>query len=609
MSKRWRIATHDVARTEALERAAGVPAVVARLLLGRGIATVEQVQDFLAPRLSGLRDPHLLPGVIDAARLLHEAISYQRRIVIYGDYDADGMTSTSILLRCFRSLGANVGFYIPHRMDEGYGLNEAALESLAEAGAQTIVTVDNGIASLAAAECARRLGMQLIVTDHHQLADRLPAAAAIVHPALPGHDYPFHGLCGAGVAFKLAWAVCQLASEVPAVNGSSSANGDAAANGSSAPVGNRRVSDRMRSVLLQSVGLAAIGSVADVVPLVDENRILVRHGLLALRQYPLPGIVALEKVCRLAENPGLTGEDIAFGIAPRLNAAGRLGQAELAIELLTTDDPQRAAELAEFLDELNATRQSLERSVLLAARKQAKHEFDIENDPAFVLADRDWHPGVIGIVAGKLAEQYGRPVVLVTLDKLGVKLGVGSGRSAPGFDLAAAFAHCAEYLTSHGGHAAAAGLRIEETQLEAFRIDFCAYAQQQREAADGGPELLIDAETPLAALTHETVTQIEQLAPFGCGNERPVLCTTDVRLASPPRRLGNSGRHLSLELEQHGVKLRAMAFGAGDREAEFTAIGGSFSIAFKPIINTFRGMRRVEMHLEDWRGQGYDEPP
>ncbi|MEN1682057.1 MAG: single-stranded-DNA-specific exonuclease RecJ [Planctomycetota bacterium] len=576
MHRRWRIATHDPARTASLERAAGVPPVLARLLISRGIDDPDAARSFLDPKLAGLRDPFLLPGVEKAAALLNQAISDRRRIVVYGDYDADGMTATAILLRCLRVLGADAHYYVPHRMEEGYGLNAAALERLAETGAHTVVTVDTGIASPDHADTARRLGMQLIVTDHHQFADRLPDAAAIVHPALPGHDYPFSGLCGAAVALKLAWALCQQAS------------------------GAKRVGERMRRFLMRAVGLAAIGSVADVVPLVDENRVLVRHGLGCLRHDPLPGIAALERVCKLTDNPELAGEDIAFSLAPRLNAAGRLGQAEIGVELLTTDDPKRAEELAEFVDELNQTRQGLERSVLLAARKQIKNQFNEANDPAFVVADRDWHPGVIGIVAGKLVEQHGKPTVVISLDNLGVKPGTGSGRSVAGFNLAGAFASCGEHLQSHGGHAAAAGLRIEESAIDAFRIDFCRVAAGEQEAMAGADELVIDAETPLAALTHQTVTQMERLAPFGHGNRRPMLCTSAVRLASPPRRMGGAGRHLSLEIEQNGVKLRAVAFGAGDREEELAAVRGPLAIAFKPVINTFRGWRKVEVHLEDW---------
>lgn len=577
MPKRWRIATLDRPRAAALEKAAGVPPVVAQLLVERGIDDPEVARGFLAPKLSGLRDPELLPGAELAAELLFESVTARHKIVVYGDYDADGMTATAILFRCLRLLGGEVSYYVPCRLEEGYGLNDAALVKLAAEGVKTIVTVDNGVASLAEAQRAEQLGLQLIITDHHQMAQRLPTAAAIVHPQLPGGDYPFEGLCGAAVAFKVAWALCKRAA------------------------GEQRVPERMRTFLLQAVGLAAIGTVADVVPLLDENRILVRHGLGALRQQPTPGIAALERVSGLDKNPALSGEDVAFAIAPRLNAAGRLGQATLGVELLTTDDPTRAAELARYLGELNETRQSLERSVTLAARKQAKQQFDPEHDPALVLAERGWHAGVIGIVAGKLVEQYGVPVIVVSQDKLGVAAGIGSGRGVPGFDLAAALVACSEHLESHGGHPAAAGLQVRDENLEAFRIDFCAHVAAAR-AGDGGElELSIDAETPLAALTHQTVQQIEQLAPFGHGNRRPTLCTHGVRLASPPKRIGGAGRHLSLELEQHGVKLRAVAFGGGDWEEPLRRAEGPLAIAFKPVLNTFRGISRVEMHLEDWR--------
>lgn len=581
MPKRWRISTHDPARVSALERAAKIPPVVAQLLIGRGIENPDQAQLFLEPKLTGLRDPELLPGVSLASELIYTAAKAGKKIVVYGDYDADGMTSSAILLRCLRMLHADVASYVPHRMEEGYGLNKAALDSLAASGVHTVITVDNGIASLEEADHARELGLQLIVTDHHQMAERLPDAAAIVHPQLPGHDYPFSGLCGAAVAFKLAWAICQQAA------------------------GAKRVTERMRNYLLQAVGLAAIGTVADVVPLIDENRILVRHGLAALRSRPVPGVSALERVCKIDGNPQLGGDDIGFAIAPRLNAAGRLGQAELGVELLATDSHERADELAKFVDELNETRKSIERSVLLAARKQAK-KFNPESAPALVLADRDWHPGVIGIVAGKLAEQYARPVVLIALDKLGQKPGIGSGRSALGFNLGDAFVACTEHLASHGGHAAAAGLRIDEANIDAFRIDFCAQAAEQLDE-NATVELTIDAETPLAALTHQTVRHIEQLAPFGCGNRRPMLCTSDVRLAAPPKRIGGAGRHLSLELEQHGVKIRAVAFGAGDWEDDLLRLDGPLAIAFRPVINSFRGFQKVEVHLEDWRAS--DGPP
>ena len=581
MPKHWRIATHDPDRVAALERSAKVPTVVAQLLLCRGIEDPADARRFLDAKLTGLRDPEELAQATDAAGILYDAIEAGRSIVIYGDYDADGMTASAILLTCLRRLRAKVSCYVPNRIDEGYGLNEDALRHLAQQGCEVVLTVDCGIRSVHEAEVARQLGLTLIITDHHQLGDQLPPAAAIVHPQFPGYEYPFPGLCGAAVALKLAWALCQRAT------------------------GARRVRETMQRFLMQSVGLAAIGTVADVVPLVDENRILVRHGLNCLRHFPTLGVQALEQVTGLKDKPYLQGDDIGFTIGPRLNAAGRLGQAMLAIELLTTSDRQRALELAKYIDDLNGQRQSLERSVYLAAHRQARDQFNLESDPALVLDGKGWHPGVIGIVAGRLTEKYHRPVLVIAHDELGVKPCNGSGRSVPGFDLNEALQACDEHLISHGGHAAAAGLRIDPANIDAFRIDFCAYAEQNFSDDQRQAELLVDAETPLAALTQQIVGQIEQLAPFGHGNQRPLLCTDNVQLAEPPRRIGSTGSHLSLQVEQHGVRIRAVAFGGGDWEEELIAASqnGSLAIAFKPVINTFRGRRTVEMHLADWRGQ------
>jgi single-stranded-DNA-specific exonuclease len=595
MPKRWRIASYDSARVAALGQAAGIPAVVAQLLIGRGICDADGARQFLDVKLSGLRDPELLPGAVCAAELLHQAIRAGRRITVYGDYDADGMTATSILLLCLKLLGARADFYIPNRIEEGYGLNHDALRTIAGQGGDVVVTVDCGITSVEEAETARSLGLTLIITDHHQprvgessrdsqLAASarlpyglLPNVAAIVHPGLAGSTYPFPGLCGAAVALKLAWALCQQASEA------------------------KRVGEAMRTFLMRAVGLAAIGTVADVVPLVDENRILVRHGLNCLRHYPTPGIAALEQVTGLAKNHQLSCEDIGFTIGPRLNAAGRLGQAPLAVELLTTDNPERALKLAEFIHGLNDQRQTLERSVYRAAHKLVQELCEPVDVPALVIAGRGWHPGVIGIVAGRLAEQYHRPTVLISLDELGAKPGVGSGRSVAGFNLHAALAACGQHLVGHGGHEAAAGLTIDEAAIEPFRRDFCAYAEEAISHDERVAELFVDAETPLAALTHQTVQQIESLAPFGHGNERPMLCTSNVRLMEPPRRMGSTGRHLSLRLEQHGVALRAVAFGGGDWEDDLNGTQGPLAVAFKPVINNFRGRTTVEMQLADWR--------
>lgn len=578
MVKRWHIYPHDPQRIAALQHAAGIPAVIAQLLISRGICDPGTARLFLDPRLSHLRDPEQLPGCAQASQRIHEALRAGRRIVVYGDYDVDGITGTSLLCQCLRMLGGNVGYYIPHRLEEGYGLNHEAVRRLASEKAELLVTVDCGITSVEQARTARECGLELIVTDHHEPGPGLPDAAAIVHPHLPGQDYPFAGLSGSGVAFKLAWAICQHAS------------------------GAKKVGERMRNFLLQAVGLAALGTVADVVPLVDENRALVRHGLIAIRESPVLGLECLIQAAGLTDKRPLSSEDVAFTLGPRLNAAGRLGEGRLAVELLTTDRPDRAQELAQYIHQLNERRQSVERSIYLAANKQVKEQFDPENEAALVLADHGWHQGVIGIVAGRLAEKYHRPVILIAWDTLGVKPGLGSARSVPGFNLHAALVACSEHLVTFGGHAAAAGLTIQPDRVDAFRQDFCEYAATHIQAEDRIAELHIDAEAPLSAFTLNVADQIEQLAPFGQCNARPLLCASGITLAEPPRQIGAEGRHLALRLRQHEVVLRAVAFGGGEWADELAALQAKpLDIAFRPVINTFRGRRSVELHLVDWR--------
>ena len=583
MAKQWSILSHDPTRIAALMRDADLPAIVAELLIARGISDPRVAKDFLEPRLTSLRDPLELPGVEAAVSRITTAIDAKQPIVIYGDYDADGMTGTAVLVRGLKLLGADVSYYVPNRLEEGYGLNNEALTKLAGSGAKLVISVDCGIASVDESHKARELGLSLIITDHHKPAEELPVADAIVHPGLPGTDYPFAGLSGSGVAFKLAWALCQRVS------------------------GSKRVSPQMRGFLLQAIGLAAIGTVADVVPLVDENRVLVHHGLLSLHERPTVGVQHMLALAELHRKPSLASEDIAFTLAPRLNAAGRLGQAGLAVELLLTDDKERARDLAKFLNEMNAQRDTLQRSVHLAASKQIKEKFDPENDSALVLAGRGWHAGVIGIVAGRLSDKYHRPVLLISLDELDVKPGVASARSIPGLDLHAALSACDSHLITHGGHAAAAGFKIEPAKIDAFREDFCRHAASQLSEKQLTAEINLDGECPLSALTMRTVNQIERIAPFGEGNRRPLLCTTGVSLREPPKPMGGSGRHLSLSLTQEGVDLRGVAFGGGEWAEPLAALKGTFSIAFRPVINTFRGRRNVELHLVDWRSDAEND--
>jgi single-stranded-DNA-specific exonuclease len=467
---------------------------------------------------------------------------------------------------------------VPNRLDEGYGLNTDALRQIKAAGASVVVTVDCGIASLEEADEARRLGLRLVITDHHEPKDRLPDAAALVHPRLPGHSYPFGGLSGSGVAFKLAWALAVRF------------------------CGNDKVTPPLRDFLLNSVMLAALGTIADVVPMHDENRIIVRHGLSRLKQEPSAGLKALMDVSGLTEKRELRASDIGFRLAPRINAVGRLGCARLVIDLLTTTSPTRAVDLARYLEKQNQERQTLERRMFAQARELVDQNGH-DGKAALVLTHPDWHAGVIGIVAGRLAELYGRPALLIALRAEGEArpIGQGSGRSVHGFALHEALRACEGHLVSHGGHKSAAGFRIYLDAVDAFRERFCAYAEQQFPDGLPPPRVVLDAEVPLSALTSGLLKEIDRLEPYGCENARPVLLAGGLDVVGEPRRIGGGERHADFRVRQGGATVRAVAFGLGDRLEELMSQQGRCCLAFTPVINDWQGFRRVEMHVVDFQ--------
>jgi single-stranded-DNA-specific exonuclease len=577
MAKHWLFKGHDSAAISELAKSSRVEPVVAQLLLNRGITLGDSIEKFLEARFADLREPELLPGMIGASERIYAAIQAKIPITVYGDYDADGMTGTAILFSCLRLLGADVQYYVPNRLEDSYGLSCDAIQKLSQRGRKMIVSVDCGIGSVREAELCRELSIDLIVTDHHRIGDQLPDACDIVHPALPGFDYPFHGLCGAGVAFKLAWSICQQASQA------------------------KKVTAAYRDFLLQATTLAAIGTVADVVPLLDENRVIVRHALKLMQEFAPLGLKALMKITKLDQKSTLSSEDIAFTLAPRLNAAGRLGQAQLGVELLTTLDPKRAEALAEYIDRLNVDRESLERSIVLAASKQAKEQFDIENDPALVLAGPGWHLGVIGVVASRLSEKFHRPVVILGMDSTGQKPATGSARSQGIIDLHATLNQCQEHLISCGGHAAAAGLRIEEKNIGSFRDAFCELVSSQLQGQKPVAKLDIDAEATFKQLNLNTVSIIEKLAPFGAANPRPILVASNVELAEAAKTMGSGDRHMSGRFVQYGTVLRGVAFGQAEWIEPLNNHKGQIDIAFRANINEFNGMKRVELQLLDWR--------
>jgi single-stranded-DNA-specific exonuclease len=582
VAKTWHLLPHDRDGIERLATSLRVSPVVAQLLLNRGVKEPEAARRFLDAPLRGLHAAHLLPGVTEAADRLMTAVREGKRICVYGDYDVDGTAGTAILWQCLRLLGAAADFYVPNRLEEGYGLNHEALRQIAQTGASVVVTVDCGISSLSEADEARRLGLELIITDHHECKERLPDAVALVHPRLPGTSYPFGGLSGAGVAFKLAWALCQRA------------------------CGSERVTPRLREFLMDGVALAALGLVADVVPVHDENRIFVRHGLHRLRQAPTPGVRALVDAAGLGEKGQLYADDISFKLAPRLNAVGRLGSARLVIELLTTTSAPRAADLARFLEAQNAQRQQHERRILARAREML-NGCDLNGTPALVLAHPDWHPGIVGIVASRLVDLYGRPVLLIAGEGRGIKGEgrgtplTGSGRSVPGFALHEALAACGDHLVSHGGHAAAAGFKIQPELIDTFRERFCSYADRYFASNPLSQRLVIDAEVPLSALTTGLVRDLDLLEPYGTANRRPLFLAAGLQVVGTPRRVGGGERHLSFPVRQQGRALRAIAFNFAERGEELMSAGGACCMVFTPRLNEWQGFTRVDLEVVDFQ--------
>lgn len=576
MPRKWKFHPHDEVAISKLSQQLKVTPLMAQVLVARGYATADEARKHLEPKLSNLHDPGTLPGVAEASQRIVKAVEDKRRITIYGDYDVDGVTSTALLWHCLKLSGAKVDYYIPSRAEEGYGLNEGAVRQLHEEDPNRLmITVDCGIASVKEAAIAKEIGLELIITDHHTIGSELPDAAVLVHPRLPGSEYPFGELCGVGVAFKLAWAICQL-------------TGDG-----------QRASPRMREFLKSAVGLTAIGTVADVVPLVDENRVIVRYGLHSLRENPSLGLKALITISDLDKKAQLSAEDIGFGIGPRINAAGRLGQARLAVEMLTTENPERAIALAAYVDELNKNRKTVERRITKEAKELVEAHPEWENHKTLVLAKHDWHQGVIGIAASRIAEAYEKPTVVICLKDDGT--GTGSARSFAGFDMYSGLESAKECLLGFGGHKAAAGLQIDAKRVDELRTCLANWAENNFAPTEDDLALRIDAEVHLSEVTRRAVVELEHLGPFGASNPKPRFASVRVNLAEPPKTMGEGAQHLALRLQQHSTKIRAVAFGRGEWASEIAAVDGPLAISYAPQINSFRGYERVELQLHDWK--------
>jgi len=543
---------------------------MARILANRGILDATSAMSFLSPRLSDLNDPATLPDIDKAVERIHQAALNNQKVVIYGDYDVDGTSGTAILVQFLNLLNMNVGYYIPHRIREGYGLNANAIRRFTSDDVQLLITVDCGINAINEIQRANEAGIDVIITDHHEPGTEIPNAYAIIDPKLSTSEYPFRHLSGSGVAFKLAWAVAQRLSP------------------------GARVTPEFREFLMDALGLAALGTVADVVPLLGENRVIAKFGLEALTVSRSPGVRALIEIAGL-DGQRLDSHHISFRLAPRLNAAGRMTEASLCVELFTTDSTVKAHEIAEKLEENNRQRQQIQRSVLESVRKKLQLEVDLETDRVLVLADEFWHPGVLGIVASKLVDDYYRPTVLVALDE---GVGKGSGRSVPQFNLFDALAECDGPLISFGGHSQAAGIKIHYDDIAEFRIALNAYAAEKLDLQDLVCSYDIDAQVELDEMTVENVSNIDRLAPYGEGNRQPLFCAKDLRLVGTPRTIGREDRHLTFYVRQGQTSLRTIAF---DMAHLFDDVRKSqyCDLAFRAKIHERNGSRSVEIEAID----------
>ena len=568
--KIWDDVATDLDGASRLASALRLPPVVAQLLQQRGLSDPDQAERFLNPQLSHLHDPFLLTDMGPAVARLRTAIERRERIVVHGDYDADGITSTAMLQRALEMRGADVGHFVPDRIKDGYGLQPDTIDRLASQGARVVVSVDCGIRASDAARRARELGIDLIITDHHEPESALPEAVAVINPKRPDCVYPEKYLAGAGVALKLVQALL--------------------ADGPATP-----------EVLSSFIKMAAIGTMADVVPLVGENRVIAKFGLDALSRGPHgTGLGALLEECGLI-GKRLDSFHVGFVLAPRLNAAGRMGHAGRAVELLLArsrapEGRGAAVALAQELSADNLRRQDSEADMLVEAKRMVEKDPEVGGPNILIVASEAWHRGVIGIVASKLVETYSKPAIVMA-----VADGVahGSCRSIPAFDMLGALEGCADVFRKFGGHKQAAGITIDMARLPELRRRLTDHASRCLEPSDLIPRIRIDAPLGLRDITGDVVEGLSRLGPFGSANPKPVFRASPVELAQPPRVLKD--RHLSLMFRQDGRSFRGIAWRAADREAYLSSNRFGLELAYSLDQNEFQGEMVTELTVADVR--------
>ncbi len=541
-----------------------LPKTVIKILINRKIDTTEKVKAFINPRLEDMSDPFILKGMSKAIDRITEALKQNEKIMIYGDYDVDGITATALLFLVLNRLGAQVDYYLPNRLTEGYGLSEDGILEAKSREITLLISVDTGITAVQEVEFARAQGIECIITDHHETGDILPNAVAIVNPKQDNCPYDAAELSGVGVAFKLAQGLYKkLGQDI--------------------------------SELDRHLDLVALGTSADIVPLLGENRTLTRYGFQQIARTTKPGLKSLAFVSGLMGKEIGTGQ-IVFVLAPRINAIGRLGDAKQAIKLLTTRDEQLAAKIARTLDSENRRRKSIDEATLNEALAQIDELCDLENDKAIVLASEGWHQGVIGIVASRLVERFHLPTVLIAIDN---GEGKGSARSIPGFHLYEALKHCEDTLIRYGGHKYAAGLTIRPENVDKFRHKMQEVSRRMLSDEDLVPKLFVDAEIELDDIHPDFVDILESFSPFGPMNMRPIFLTRNLEVVGQPYRVGKN--HLKMRVRKGNTIIDVIGFGFGELVRPLSMRSGTIDMAYVIEYNHWNGVARIQLRVKDIR--------
>ncbi len=557
MNRKWQVNEIDNNEIERIEKNFNISKLVASIIAGKGLKTDEEIEVFLHPRRTDFHNPFLMPDMEKAANRIVEAIKNNEKVAIYGDYDVDGITSSTVLHRFLKDRGLNTNIYIPNRLCEGYGLNAEEIKKIAEEGHTLMITVDCGITGKAEVELAKSLGIDTIVTDHHEPPEELPEAIAVVDCKRKDNNYPFRELAGVGVTFKLTQAISKILNLKEEEN-------------------------------LKYLDIVCIGTISDIVPLVDENRTISKLGLMLLNQTKNVGLKVL------LESLGYKKIDstaVSFGIAPRVNACGRMGHERVALELFLTDDVKRARELAKELNDFNTKRQEIEKRIFEEALEQIKNGQE-EKNPCIILRKENWHHGVIGIVSSKITEMYFKPSILMAIEGEDCK---GSGRSIPGFDIHEALEKCNKNIKQFGGHSMAIGITVESANFEAFKSSVLNYAKEKH-IEDIVPVLNIDEKLQLKDITMKDVRDLALLEPFGEANKPPLFQINNVKIETI--RTLSEGKHLKMDIKDDNTKFGTIGFNLGSLANEYK-IGDKIDIAGYLEINSFGGRDSIQINIKD----------